>query len=325
MKNKRENLALRLALVLFSAVLLLTAFWLTSAQEVLLDLERFPPWAVTGVLGLFALNLIVVSFRLAKVLSHFGMELPVDVVARASVSGYLAGLFFVSIFGQVVGRHLVLRRSGVTSVLIASVTAYERFVLLLVSGTLCLIGSALLLDGLTISDFLAGTSLWEIMPAAAGALAVSLWLGRSRFEAQLISRVRSLANIAHVLEISAITLIAQLLILMAFVLGVIALKPGIDFWYLFAAAAIISFAASLPISVNGWGVRELAAVYTLGQLGFPSSSALAVSILVGLCATIVVVAAAPVAFRKSVSSEASPSAVWLHAGPRGNDIERVVV
>lgn len=325
MKNKRENPALRLALILVSAVLLLTALWFTSTREVLRDLERFPSWAVAGVLGLFALNLIVVSFRLAKVLSQFGMELPVGVVARASVSGYLAGLFLVSIFGQVVGRHLVLRQSGVTSILIASVTAYERFVLLLVSGVLCLIGSALLVDRSKISDFLAVTSLLEIIPAAAGALAVSLWLGRSRFEAKLISRVRSRANIAHVLEISVITLIAQLLILMAFVLGVIALKPGIDFWYLLAAAAITSFAASLPISVNGWGVRELAAVYTLGQLGVPSSSALAVSILVGLCSTIVVVAAAPVALRRLAGSEASQPAMLPDAGLRGNDNERVVV
>lgn len=34
---------------------------------------------------------------------------------------------------------------------------------------------------------------------------------------------------------------------------------------MFAAAAVISFAASIPISVNGWGCAEIAAVFVLGS------------------------------------------------------------
>jgi uncharacterized membrane protein YbhN (UPF0104 family) len=322
MRNKAGKALRRMGMVAISAMLLIAAFWIVGPENALSDLARFPVWAIAAVLGLFGLNLVVVTFRLGRILSHFGMALPAGVVARASISGHVAGQFFISIFGQVAGRHLVLNRFGVPSVHIASLTAYERLVLLLVSGGLCLAGAYLMMDALKVADFLADISLSEVALAAAGGFILSFWLGRSRFEAQLISRTHSRANLAKVLEIAAITLVGQLLVLVAFVVGVLVLEPGVDYRELFAAAAIISFAASLPVTVNGWGIRELAAVYTLGQLGIPSSSALAVSILVGLCSTAVILAVAPMVLKRSgAPAESRPSPV-VKAVPGGLEIEK---
>jgi hypothetical protein len=68
---------------------------------------------------------------------------------------------------------------------------------------------------------------------------------------------------------------------------------------MFAAAAVISIAASIPVTVNGWGIRELMAVYVLGKLGVAAVDAVAVSVLIGLCSTIVIVAVSPLALRKT--------------------------
>ena len=79
------------------------------------------------------------------------------IVTRANISGHLAGLFVISLFGQVAGRHLALRRSGIPSVVVASLTAYERAVALLISGGLFFIGATILLDNLLIGWLMAGT------------------------------------------------------------------------------------------------------------------------------------------------------------------------
>ena len=53
--------------------------------------------------------------------------------------------------------------------------------------------------------------------------------------------------------IALLTVISQFIMLSCIALGVLALRPEIPLLSVFAAAAIISFAASLPISINGWG------------------------------------------------------------------------
>lgn len=314
----------RPVLFLVSAALLLAAVGLAGTDEVLREMQKFPLWVVAGVLALFGLNLAVVSFRLSRTLSHFGMPLPARVVTRASISGYVAGLFFISLFGQVVGRHLVLKRYGIPSVFLASLTAYERFVLLLVSSSLCLAGTGVLLDSLVVTRFLSSISFYEIVLASVAGLVLSLLLGRSRFEARLIAKGRSRQNVWNLIEISFITLFAQLLVLTAFVLGGLAFSADVGIWELLAAAAITSFAASLPITVNGWGVRELASVYTFGQLGMPSSTAIAISILVGLCSTAVILAVAPLVMRKTGDAAGVPEVATNSAGDV-SDIEKIAV
>lgn len=74
---------------------------------------------------------------------------------------------------------------------------------------------------------------------------------------------------------------------------------------LFAAAAVISFAASIPVTVNGWGIREMTAVYVLGWLGISAADAVAVSVLIGLCSTLVIVAVSPFALKKTIDGVTS--------------------
>jgi uncharacterized membrane protein YbhN (UPF0104 family) len=101
-----------------------------------------------------------------------------------------------------------------------------------------------------------------------------------------------------VLLIAGLTLGGQLLMLTCFVVGILAVSKGLPVASLFAASAIISLAASMPITVGGWGVREVAAVYVLGNLDISAADALAMSVMVGLCSTLVILASAPFCLRK---------------------------
>lgn len=293
-----NKLTSRFVVIFISAMLLAGALWYVGPTQVLLDFGRFPAWSIATVLGIFTVNIFVVSLRLSRILAHFGVWVPPGGALRANISGHLAGLFIISIFGQVIGRHLALRQFGISSVLVATLTAYERIILVLVGGGLCLTGAILLIDRSTIVSFLTEIAILEIALTCVGGLVLSLWIGRSRFELQLARTIRSLQNVLNFLEIGGITLLAQTLVLGAFVVGILALNPQADPVSVIAAAAVISFAASIPVTVNGWGVRELTAVYILGHLGISNSNALAVSISVGICSTAVILMAAPLALKK---------------------------
>lgn len=323
---KLANLPVRrLSAVLVSIFLIALAFWLSGAENILRRLAEFPLWALASILALLLANLFLVSFRYWRVLAHFGISVPWKVASHASVAGHIAGLVVISLFGQVMGRQTVMRFYGVQPVIDASLAAYERTLLALVSGALGVMGGFYVLGNSVVAGFFQHISIIEIVIAVVCGGALSLWLGRSRFETKLSGQILAWPNFARVTLIAGLTFAGQFLILGCFVLGILALSPDISAAPLFAAAAIISLAASMPITVNGWGVRELAAVYVLGKLGIPAADAVAVSVLIGLCSTVVILAAAPLALRKLPKpalakpvavatlpvSEIEKSAAWL--------------
>jgi uncharacterized membrane protein YbhN (UPF0104 family) len=288
----------RLLTVLISALLMIIVFWLSGVQTVLRELAGFPPWAVASILALLLTNLFLVSFRFWRVLAHFGIALPWDIALRASIAGNVAGLFVIPLFGQIMGRQSVLNSFGVQPVVNASLAAYERALLALLSGVLGTLGAFYLLGQSAVTSFFEQIALSEIVIAAGGGWALSLWLGRSRFEKKLSGRMLSRANLARVMLIAGLTFAGQFLMLACFVVGILAVSQGISIASLFAASAIISLAATMPITVGGWGLREVAAVYVLGSLGIPAADALAMSVMVGLCSTLVIVASAPFYLKK---------------------------
>lgn len=288
----------RLSAVFVSILLLALVFWSSGVGDVLRGLAGFPPWAVGSMLALLLANLFLVSFRFWRVLAHFGIALPWGIALRASIAGTVAGLFVIPLFGQVMGRQAVLQSFGVQPVVNASLAAYERALLALISGVLGTLGGFYLLGQSAVAGFFEQIALTEILIAACGGIALSLWLGRSRFEMKLSGRAFSRANLARVMLIAGLTFVGQLLILGCFVVGILAVSQGIPIVSLFAASAIISLAASMPITVGGWGVREVAAVYVLGNLGIPAADALTMSVMAGLCATLVTLASAPLCLKR---------------------------
>ena len=303
----------RLAAIFISILLIALVFWSSGVENILRRLAAFPPWVLVSILALLLANLFLVSFRFWRVLAHFGIALPWKVAARACIAGHVAGLVVISLFGQVMGRQAVMQNFGVPAVVNASLAAYERTLLSIISGVLAVLGGFYLLGQPVIASFFQHIPLSEIVIAIGGGGALSLWLGGSRFETKLSGQIFSGANLARVLLIAGLILAGQLLVLGCFVLGILAVSPDINITSLFAASAIISFAASMPITVNGWGVREVTAVYVLGHLGIPAADAVTISVMVGLCSTLVILAAAPFSFNKLALPKMFPQVVTVHS------------
>jgi uncharacterized membrane protein YbhN (UPF0104 family) len=222
----------------------------------------------------------------------FRSRLPFFVAFHASLSGLIASLFLINVVGSVLGRQVVLRAMGVSAALSTFVSGYERLILALIGGLLPLWGGMFLAGGHLLDD------LFKRLPPMIVALILVgvgvLQSSRSSFEKDMLQRLRNPQRIMEVSEIVGISALSQLIDI--YVYWVLLSSTGFDlpFWKVTAAAAMVSFAASVPISVNGWGVREISAIYVIGLLGVDASSPTALSVAVGLLNTLVVVIAASV-------------------------------
>jgi len=82
----------------------------------------------------------------------------------------------------------------------------------------------------------------------------------------------------------------------------------------------VSFAASLPLSVGGWGIREIAAVMVFGQLGVDAATAMAGSVAVGLCSTLAILLTSTGLLRQNKVSTSSQSGTPMNHAR--HDMER---
>jgi hypothetical protein len=126
--------------------------------------------------------------------------------------------------------------------------------LLVVSGIMALLGATYLLGQQLVGEFFNHVPLLEVATIIALSLAASLKLGGTGFEIRMLKRILTARNLFHVLLICALAAAGQFLILASFVVAILALQPEAHLLSVFASAALISFIASMPISVNGWGV-----------------------------------------------------------------------
>ncbi len=289
---------------ILAVFLLLLIIWVAGLEDVFARLVAFPLGSLFAILMLLGANLWLVGFRFWRVLMQFSYRVPLAVATRAALAGHVAGLLVFSLFGQVAGRQAVLREVGISPLVNSSLAAYERALLVVISGLLAIFSAGYLFGQHLVAAFFRGIPLIEIAGLIAVSLLLSLMIGRSRFESRILRRVLTGRNLGQVLQIAALTLCSQCLVLSSFVVAILTLQPDAQPLSVFAAAALISFAASLPITVNGWGVREVAAVFVLQQLGIAAADAITVSILIGASATLVILLAAPLAFRKKIKRTA---------------------
>lgn len=273
--------------------LLALGVWIANPLDLYERLKQFDAAILFPLSLLLICNLLAAGVRFWRVLHHFGMKLSLRSSLSASMAGNLAGLFFIPLLGHVAGRQLVLQQYGVPSVLNSSLSAYERLVVAISSGFLALVGAVALLGAAVSLELLEGFNLAEVILAAGLAGFLNYKFFGGKFEKQLVKKLFNIKNLKRLIEVMGLGLIGQLLMLAAFAICFHVVAPQLSWLNLFYAAAIVSFAASMPVSVGGWGVRELAAIFVLGKLGVPASDAVASSVVVGLCSTLVVLAVAP--------------------------------
>lgn len=273
--------------------LFVVALMAASPSGLLANLRHFSLNAAAIVLGLASLNVLLVAFRFWRMLSHCGVELPWRPVLQACLAGNLASLAFIPLLAQVAGRQSILSQHGLSAVATASVSAYERMLLAVVSAAAATLAGTFLIGFSAVGELAEQLALTQVLIVLIAASTIGYVLGRTPIESKLVHMLTRRKSVLALAEATTITVMGQGLMVVAFAIAFHWAGPALTWQQLIACGAIVSFSASIPLSVGGWGIREVASVFVLGQLGVDAADAMAASVMVGVCSTLAVFLTSP--------------------------------
>ena len=292
----RVKLAIKL---LVTALLLWMAFRAVDLSAIPPLLASFNPlWAAAA---LFLTLLIVVAdgLLLVSVLRVFDQQ----AALRTAMLYSLVGWFFSNVAPSTVGgdifRGVQLSRAGipvgtsVRAVLAIRLLSLSALVIVMLAGVPIALRvvedrAGMMLLGATLAAAISALFVLYSFPTLSRRISlVDRWRLLERLRTvsadfrQLISaggRARTAwieATVQHLLRVGVLAALAA------------ALGLGINLATLFALTPAALLIAMVPISLGGWGVRELSFVYLLGTAGVDATAALALSVAFGLLRIVV--------------------------------------
>jgi len=232
------------------------------------------------VVGLLA-NAMLAVLRFKVLAADAGHPIGLRRAMAAVGAGSLAGAMFFQLAGQLMARGVVMRRDNVPFGAVVMVTLYERIVAALVSGLIAVFGALHIFGRIYLDQAAGGGQLIKIACGLIAAIGVGGWLGFGPLVEQNILPLLSRQVVLRMLRIAGLTVLVQLPMMSVYVAIAHEFSPAMPIVDLAAASAVVMFAASVPISLAGWGVRELSAVVALGAVGMSTSGALATAIIIG--------------------------------------------
>jgi uncharacterized protein (TIRG00374 family) len=282
-------LALRL---LVSAVLIGWLLWRVDVGAMAGRFRSVGADTVGVVLGLQLVNTALKSYKWQQLLAADRIHLS----HRAAFTSYMVGTFFsvflpTAIGGDAVRAVDVARRSGRRAATATSVVADRvlGFAAIGVVGLAALaLGAASALDGRLRG---LGVGLYLAVLAASG-VAFTDWLRRAaewipvRREGRLRQVLQAIATSVAayrrsggLLRWAAVSVVAQVIVIVAIWRIARALAIDVAPSYFFAIVPLVSLVESLPVSIFGLGTRDVSYVYLLGLVGVGREAALSVSLL----------------------------------------------
>ena len=296
---------MRLQLSRFSGVaklvLSVVLIWLLFTRVDLHDMQDrlmgMSPGGVLAALLLLALQAVAAAARWDLVCRIMSFPLPLAKALRLTAIGLFFNQTLPSSIGGDAVRIWLATREGATLTKAINVVLGDRLLALFV--LIGLMGATLpLLQG-RISDPLARLGVIVIVAGGVLAAGVLLVAGRRigallhRFRVtrpfgDLISDLRSLfQSSASVVKLSCWSIFIHLTTIASIEAISASLNVTIHVLDALVIVPAVILVTTLPISVAGWGLREGAMVFGLGQVGVTAVDALAISICFGLLQVVV--------------------------------------
>lgn len=263
-------------------------------RQVLLTASLVTPPALCVAGAAIAAGLLISCLRYHWALAALGLGVPLKVAFQANLIGIVGGLMFFQMLGQTLARTLMLARTGIGGAAVLLANVYERVTAVLSLAMLALFGLIYLYRGVTV-DIIGAASLVKlggVLVVTSSVVAATAARRIVRLFSMKLARLPALGGIS---KVGLCSIGMHLTTLAAYVALGHAFAPTIEIIDLAAASLVVMFAAALPISFAGWGIRELSAVFAYGAIGISADQALATSVLVGalsLAALAVITAAA---------------------------------
>lgn len=248
-----------------------------------------PAWVFAAVLVLLTSHLLA-SYQWRRLLVTVGVELPFWKVAAY----YHVGLFFNNFLPANVGgdlaRTLDVARSGSTRTTALSTVLLDRLIGTVALGGVAVVSTIPAIDhyhlaaayGGVLAFFIAAVLMLRAVlePRALAALeGVLAAIGLSSLSPALDRLSAQLATFRGqrrlLLELLCVALVVQIMRIGVHVLFARALGLHIPTAYFFLFVPLLAVIVSLPISLNGIGVREGAGILLFGMVGLDRGSAFA--------------------------------------------------
>jgi glycosyltransferase 2 family protein len=212
------------------------------------------------------LGVVLVAVRWRLVADWLGVGISMSLAVRALFLGFLGAQVLPSAIGGDFVRGWLLSRHGAgLSRVVASLVA-DRLVGVFGVCLLVLLTTPVVRQVPPPYDSILAPA---AVLASGAALAAFLLLNRAALRAGPLLAAIALALVIHALNVAVAALAAK----------AYGIDASIDLWLAVIPLAVL--AAAIPISINGWGVREAAIVMLAAPLGVPAAQALLVSLTLG--------------------------------------------
>lgn len=294
------NRAAILARAAFSLLLLVILVYAIGYENIIAKFSAIDPLIMLAVVALLMVQNIAGGLRWAIIISRLGSRLSFRKIYGIYVIGSVSNLILLASIGGISVRAVLLTQQGVRLTPVVIGLFIERIFVYLALLASFVAGAYILKQnlaeqfvdtaiyyGLLITFFLAALAILIVM---------FLRFGKTdygRNAANLFATVFR-SPMAFVM----LTMVSFAVLFLGFAaIGIIARGLDIDtpILLLLSVQPVIAIAASLPVSLGGWGVREGGMVIGLSFLNVNANDALALSILYGVAGVIATLLVAVVA------------------------------
>ncbi|WP_171054680.1 lysylphosphatidylglycerol synthase transmembrane domain-containing protein [Roseovarius arcticus] len=265
-----------LRLVAFLA-LVVCVLSIVDTSQVQSHLAQMSAYTLAVMTALHLVIILLTSWRFARITHAAGAAISLQDANRLTFGATLANMLFPTSLAGDVGRVWLVRRYGLSLKSAVTVGVFDRVIGLASLGSVVLIGT-----------FIAPQliPLWGVFLLCAmcsGLVVFSLvrWRRGERVLSANGSRPKALVSEAIALSVAAH--------LVSIGIAFIFLQDqpvSVSIGALFVLFPAVLLAASVPVSVGGWGTRELAAIGAFATVGLGASTAIAMAFMFGVTQTI---------------------------------------
>lgn len=277
--NTRIKIGIQLAITASAIIYVIFLIDFNELKLLWADISRD---SLLWVLLLLSANIGIMAIRLQRVLTALGYKIPFRQVLRAHILSQIAGAFFFQLVGQTISRASLLSAWKVDASAAFVVSLVERIIAALVAGLLCTVGVVTLFGGFSRLEGIGPNYFAKCLIILMLAFLIIARTSGKDYLGWLKSNILQHIMPMQLVGAAIITFLGQAFVAFSYVVIADNLAGGtIPLAKLLNASFIIMFAAAIPISFAGWGVRELGAVWVLGAIGMPQTQAAFVAVIVG--------------------------------------------
>ncbi|WP_162147056.1 O-antigen ligase family protein [Holospora obtusa] len=252
-----------------------------AARQFLDYFFQVPFFLFFAVFFIFFLNFFLTSTRLMLAYRQFGYAVPFRNIFKAGIMGQISGYFMIPFFSAMVGQHYSLKNFGIPRAVTAIVALYERVLMGIIASCLSLCSVFLIWPHLVSKVMMYCFQFIEICAVILCIFCVLVFRGWSLKEKKFFSLFLSKRSFIYGSGIVFFSFLSFFLVANSFMVLLFFFNQSFSYKIILGSCLIVSFISSLPISFNGWGVREFASVTVFKTLGVPIEESLFISIFIG--------------------------------------------